>query len=111
MTLNSKTDCISSLNACLSRTADWRRGLQAKFPGDARNGKAAAKLELMASQAYDLSDDAWAELQPHFNWCSGTWSDSVSQVSRLVEFRNVNSFATFVKVLARILSEKAEIAA
>jgi hypothetical protein len=104
MILNDKDDCAASLNACLTRTANWRRGMQAKYPPDARNGRAAATLDRMANEANDLSDDAWAELESYFNWTSQHWSDAVSEAARLVEFRGVDTFQAFVKALVRTLS-------
>jgi hypothetical protein len=106
MTLNDKQDCIASLNACLSRTANWRRGMQAKYPNDSRNRLAAETLDKLASEANDLTDEAWEnELKPFFNWTSQAWSDAVSQVSRMVEFRGVNTFPGFTRLLARVLSQ------
>jgi hypothetical protein len=99
MILNDKEDCAASLNACLTRTASWRRGMQSKYPSDERNGRAAATLDRFATEANDLPDEAWAELKSYFNWVSPTWSDAVSEAVRLVEFRNVNTFPAFTKAL------------
>jgi hypothetical protein len=60
----------------------------------------------LAGETNDLSDEAWSELKPHYNWASGKWSEAVSQVSRQVEFRNVNSLPAFVSTLVGILSEQ-----
>jgi hypothetical protein len=111
MTLNDKEDCAVSLKGCLLRTKKWRDGLQIKFPNDLRNGRAAETLERFANEATDLSGEAWAELKPFFNWTSGAWSDAVSQTARLVEFRNVNTFPIFIKILVRILSQPTSVAA
>jgi hypothetical protein len=43
MTINNKQSCIDSLCGNLTRSAIWRRGLQAKY-NDPRNGKAAETL-------------------------------------------------------------------
>jgi len=104
---NSKQNCIDSLSGSLTRTANWRRGLQAKYPNDPRNGRAAEKLDQLADETNDLTDEAWSELVPFYNWASGTWSDAVSQASRRVEFqRNVRTFPAFVNNLVGILSEQ-----
>jgi hypothetical protein len=103
---NSKQDCIDSLCGSLTRTATWRRGLQAKWPDDPRNGRAAEKLDQLASDTKGLTDGAWEELQKFFNWASATWSDAVSAASRQVGFRNVNDLPAFTKTLVGILSEQ-----
>jgi hypothetical protein len=109
--INDKNDCIASLNACLTRTANWRRGLQAKYSDDVRNGRAADLLDKMADEANDMNDEVWELFKPYFNWTSGRWSDAVSQVARLVAFRNVNTFSAFTRILTNILSQKSSVAA
>jgi hypothetical protein len=104
MTINSKQNCIIDLSASVKRTAVWRRGLQAKF-NDSRNGLAAERLDQLATEINDLSDEAWSELSPFYSWSSGKWADAVSQTSRLVSFRNVNSLPAFVAHLVGILSQ------
>jgi hypothetical protein len=106
MTINSKQNCIHDLNASLTRTANWRRELQTKFPNDPRNGRAAEKLDQLATETKDLSEEAWHELQTFYSWACGKWSDAVSQASRQVEFRHVDSFPAFTKTLVGILSEQ-----
>jgi hypothetical protein len=105
MITNSKQYCIDSLSSSLARSASWRRGLQAKYP-DPRNGRAAERLDQLASEASNLSDEAWSELSPFYDWASWKWSDAVSQASRQVEFRNVNTLPAFTKTLVGILSEQ-----
>lgn len=106
MISNSKQNCINDLSASIARTENWRRGLQAKYPNDPRNGRAAETLNKLADEANDLTDEAWSELKPFYNWASPTWSDGVSQVSRRVEFqRNVRTFPAFVANLVGILSQ------
>jgi hypothetical protein len=95
MISNSKQNCIDDLSASITRSANWRRALQTKFPNDPRNGRAAERLNQLATETTDLSDEAWSELKSHYNWASGKWSDSVSQASRQVEFRNVNTLPAF----------------
>src|ERR1700687_3431820 len=101
---NTKEYCIENLSGSLARTASGRRSLQAKY-NDPRSGRAAETLDRLASEASNLTDEAWAELMPFYNWASFEWSDSVSQASRQVEFRNVNSFPAFTKALVGILEQ------
>jgi hypothetical protein len=105
--INSKQSCTDSLSASISRTANWRRGLQAKFPGDNRNKPAAEMLEQFADETYNLSDEAWSQLQPFYSWGSETWNEAVSETSRRVVFkRNIRTFPDFVNNLVGILSER-----
>jgi hypothetical protein len=105
--MNSKQSCEDSLCGSLTRTASWRRGLQAKYPGDGRNGKAAETLEKLAGETNDLTDAQWEKLSKDYNWSSATWADAVSLASRHVEFqRNVRTFPAFVNDLIGILSEQ-----
>ena len=102
---STKEYCIENLSGSLARTASWRRSLQAKY-NDPRCGRAAETLERLAGETNDLSDEAWSELMPFYNWASFKWSDSVSQASRQVEFRGVNTLPAFVSTLVGILSEQ-----
>ncbi len=104
MTINNKQYCIDNLTGSLTRSAAWRRSLQAKY-NDPRNGRAADTLDRLANEATGLSEEAWQELQKFYNWSSFKWSDAVSQASRLVEFRSVNSFPAFTKALVGILEQ------
>ena len=99
MTINSKQNCIHDLNASLTRTANWRRALQTKFPNDPRNGRAAERLDQLATETKDLSEEAWDELQKFYSWASGKWSDAVSRASRQIEFRHVDTFPAFTSGL------------
>jgi hypothetical protein len=106
MPINSnKQICIDDLSAGMKRSANWRRGLQAKFPDDSRNGRAAERLDRLASEISDLSDESWKRLEQHYNWASAKWSDAVSQASRQVAFRNVDDLPAFVERLVSILSQ------
>ena len=107
MIKNNKQSCIDSISASISRTAKWRRGLQAKYPSDSRLGQAAETLDMLAGQTSDLSDEAWSELARFYGWNSETWHDGVSKASRLVEFQcSVRTFSDFVNNLVGILSEQ-----
>jgi hypothetical protein len=59
----------------------------------------------LASEANNLTDEAWLKLQKFYAWDSWKWSEAVSQASRQVEFRNVNTLPTFVNTLVGILSQ------
>jgi hypothetical protein len=103
--LNSnKQACIDNLCGSLTRSANWRRGLHAKF-NDPRNGRAAERLDQLASETNDLSDESWEQLQKYFNWASEKWSTAVSEACRLVEFRGVRTLPAFTKSLVGILSQ------
>jgi hypothetical protein len=104
--INNKQSCIDSLCGNFTRSAIWRRGLQAKY-NDPRNARAAETLDKLAGEANDLSDEAWQQLKPYFSWSCGKWSDAVSLASRRVEFqRNVKTLPAYVDQLAGILSEQ-----
>jgi hypothetical protein len=105
--INSKRDCSESIARSITRTAGWRRGLQAKYPHDNRLGQAAEQLDRLADEATDLTDDQFAALQPFYSWNSEIWSDGVSKASRLVVFqKTVRSFPAYVENLVGILSEQ-----
>jgi hypothetical protein len=105
--INDKQSCIDNLCGSLTRTAIWRRGLQAEYPGDSRNGKSAETLEKLAGETNDLTDEEFASLRPYYSWSSNTWADAVSLASRHVEFqRNVRTFPAYVNNLIGILSEQ-----
>jgi hypothetical protein len=102
---SNKQNCIDSLSGSLTRTANWRRGLDAKY-NDPRNGRAEEMLRRLASETSTLSDHAWSELQPFYNWSSPTWSEAVSAAARKVGFHNVNTLPAFTETLVGILSEQ-----
>jgi hypothetical protein len=106
MISNNKQYCVESLSSSIKRTAAWRRSLQTRYPNDNRNGRAAAKLDQLAGEANDLTDEAWSELQKFYAWDSWKWSEAVSQTSRQVGFRNVDTLPVFTKTLVGILSEQ-----
>jgi hypothetical protein len=103
MITNSKSNCINDLSASMSRTANWRRGLLAKF-NDPRNALAAATLDRFADEIGNLSDEDWAELQHFYSWSSTKWSEAVSLASRRVVFqRNVKTMDDYLNQLVGIL--------
>jgi hypothetical protein len=102
-----KQSCADNLCGSFARSAIWRRGLEAKYPNDPRNGRAADTLDRLADETNDLTDEAWLELKPYYSWSSPTWSDAVSLASRRVEFqRNVKTLPAYVDQLVGILSEQ-----
>src|ERR1700682_1635389 len=105
MISNSKQNCIDSLSGSLTRTANWRRGLDARY-NDPRNGRAADTLAQLGRETKSLTDEAWGKLQSFYNWSSPTWSEAVAAASRQVGFRNVNTLTAFVSALLGILSEQ-----
>jgi hypothetical protein len=60
---NSKQNCIDDLSVSLTRSSNWRRGLQSKFD-DTRNGRAPKTLDKLAGETNALTDEAWSELNP-----------------------------------------------
>jgi hypothetical protein len=108
---SSKSNCINDMSSSMARTANWRRQLQTKYLDDCRNTLAAEKLDQLADEVNDLSDEAWADLSPHYGWCSGKWSDAVSLASRHVVFRNVTTLPAFISDLVGILSQPSSVAA
>ena len=101
-----KQNCIDSLSGSITRTANWRRSLQQIYPSDFRNGRAAEALQRLAGETNSLTDYAWSELQPFYNWSSPTWSEAVSAAARKVGFHNVNTLPAFTETLVGILSEQ-----
>jgi hypothetical protein len=110
ITNSSKENCTHDMSASVLRTAVWRRQLCTRFPEDARNIRAAEKLEQLTGEITDSSDDAWTELAPYYNWCSAKWSGRGFACIAACGFRNVKTLPAFVDCLVGILSQN-EIAA
>ena len=104
MISKNKQDCIYDLSSSILRSEKWRRQLEVKYH-DPRNGRAAERLNQLAIEIGDLTDEQFSELKPFYSWSSPTWSEAVSQTSRLVEFRNVRTLPDFVASLVGILSQ------
>ncbi|WP_156179624.1 hypothetical protein [Bradyrhizobium sp. LTSPM299] len=102
---NKKQNCIDSLSGSLTRTANWRRGLDARY-NDPRNGRASGLLVRLAGETSSLTDHAWSKLRPFYNWSSPTWSEAVSAAARKVGFHNVDTFPAFTETLVGVLSEQ-----
>jgi hypothetical protein len=103
MISNSKTNCIEDMCASVKRSAIWRRGLHAKY-NDPRNSKAADTLDRLANEIHDMTDEEFSQLSSYYNWASGKWSEAVSETSRRVGFRYVDSVPVFLNHLVGILA-------
>jgi hypothetical protein len=79
--------------------------LQVRFP-DQRNELAAVKLKQLSVEIEDLSDSSWEELEKHYSLSSPRFFDAVSEVSRSVVFRGINTLEDFVSRLLFILSKQ-----
>jgi len=104
MISNSKQNCIAEISASARRSAVWRRELHAKY-NDPRNGKAADTLDRLANEMHSMTDEDWLSLKPFYNWDSGKWSEAVSETSRRVGFRCIDTVPAFARHLARVLSQ------
>jgi hypothetical protein len=104
MISNIKPNCITDLSASIKRTASWRRQLQTKF-SDSRNGLAAATLDRLADEIFEMTDEQFSRLAAHYDWSSPTWSEAVSEVSRRVGYRGVDTVPVYVSHLVGILSQ------
>src|ERR1035437_5156835 len=101
---NEKLDCVDSLIFGLNRTAVWRKKTSAQYPSDPRNGRAAECLAELATDASELSDDAWSQLKPHCGWGSESWREAISQTARLVGFKQkIQELPAFVTTLIGVL--------
>jgi hypothetical protein len=101
---NNKQNRVYDLSNSILRSEKWRRQLEVKYH-DPRNGRAADRLNQLATEITGLTDEQYAELKPFYNWSSSTWSDAVSATSRFVEFRNVRTLPEFISSLVGILSQ------
>lgn len=109
---NDKQECIESISKILERTSAWRKSLTLRWPDDPRNARAAATLIQLAAEAANLTDEQWATLQPHYNWASENWRDSLNQTARQVGFHcRSGDLDYFVRVLAQNLSVSKSVAA
>lgn len=100
--INDKDDCLCSITSVLRRCADWRDTLTARFD-DPRNANAARACRRIADEAA-LTDDDWAALQPHYNWVSQKWLDALQQATRLIGFRPITDFPSFLRIVRRTLA-------
>lgn len=112
MILNSKEDCIECITKVLESASAWRTSLTVRWPADPRNARAAARLDQLAADAPNLTDEQWLELQPFYGWVSETWRGSLNQTARQVGFHHrAGDLASFVKALLQNLSLQSSVAA
>ena len=104
MIFNNKQSCAADISNSVRGSATWRRGLQAKYP-NARNFRAAATLDRIADEVYDMTDEQFKQLSRYYNWSSLTWSEAVSETSRLVGYRGVDTLSDYINALAHTLSK------
>jgi hypothetical protein len=110
--LNEKNDCIESIHSVLDRTSTWRKSLTVRWPDDPRNARAAARLDQLAADAANLTDEQWADLKSHYNWASTVWRDTLNQTARQVGFHHRSGdLDYFIKALAHNLSVSKSVAA
>jgi hypothetical protein len=104
--IEEKEDCLDSLIFGLNRTAEWRKKMAAKYPLDPRNVRAADCLSQLASEAKELSDRDWLQLQPHSGWANERFREAISDAARAVGFvHKVKDLSSFVKHLLEVLSQ------
>ena len=97
-------NCAQSIGYGLTRTADWRDKVFARYH-DQRNVWASNALRKLAADAPDLPTESWEKLEPHFEWGSERFREAVSQTARQVGFQHKSkSFPFFVKNLVATLS-------
>jgi len=100
---NEKDDCVQSIAFGLTRTALWRDKIFERY-GDQRNVWASKALRKLAGDTPALSEESWAQLQPHYDWGSERWREAISQTARQVGFNHKSkSFPFFVKNLVGVL--------
>lgn len=109
---NDKEECIESISKTLERAAAWRRSLTVRWPGDPRNVRASTWLDQLAADVVNLTDEQFATLQPHYNWASTIWRDTLNQTARQVGFHHrSDDLDYFIKALAQNLSVSKSVAA
>ncbi|WFT94385.1 hypothetical protein QA633_40055 [Bradyrhizobium barranii] len=109
---NDKQESIESISKTLERTSAWRKSLTVRWPDDPRNARASTRLDQLAADVANLTDDQWTALQPYFNWASENWRDSLSQAARQVGFHNRSGdLDYFIRSLVQNLSVSKSIAA
>jgi hypothetical protein len=110
--LNDKEDCIETIIKTLERTSAWRKTLMARWPDDARNGRAVRALDNLSRETAKLTDQQWSELQPHYGGTSEAWRNGLNQAARQVGFHHhCGDLAILVKVLLENLASSSRVAA
>jgi hypothetical protein len=102
--INTKEDCAASISRVLESTSLWRKATAARFPEDDRNAKAAQRLDQLAIDAAELSEEQWQMLKPFYGWASTTFRDAVSKTAKSVGFHHrCGNLDYFIAVLVRAL--------
>jgi hypothetical protein len=111
--INEKNDAVEYIVRVLEQKSDWRKSLAARFPDDPRNLRSSDRLDQLAVEAAEMTDEQFAALKPYFGgWASVAFRDALSQVSRQIGFQHrAKDFESFVKTLVHELSLSSRIAA
>jgi len=102
-----KRRCSASISRVLESTSLWRKATAARFPDDPRNVAASKRLDQLAIDAAELSEEEqWETLKPFFyGWTSTTFRDAVSKTAKSIGFHNrCGNLDYFIAVLVRALS-------
>jgi hypothetical protein len=95
-----RQECVDLIAHKLSKTAEWRLVQAKRFPGDARNARAAERLAELATAANGLPDDVWEGLKPHYHWSNEKFGEVISATNRNVVFRySTPDFPTYTRNL------------
>src|ERR1700682_2594181 len=104
MIIDPRHECVDFIARSIRKTAEWRLSLAKRFPGDARNTRAAERLGEIANEATELSDNAWGGLKPHFHWADERFGEGVSQANRNVVFRHdIKDFDAYTRSLLGVV--------
>jgi hypothetical protein len=99
-----KNDCTEALAKALARSSAWRKSLAVRWPDDPRNKRASEKLDKLAVDVLNLTDEQWEALRP-FDLESRAWRDGLNQTTRQIGFfHRANDVAHFVAALVQNLS-------
>jgi hypothetical protein len=110
--INDKNDAVEYIVRVLEQKSAWRKATTARFPDDPRNKRASDRLDQLAVEAVEMTDEQYDALKPYFGWASVAFRDALSQVSRQVGFQHRGKdFGSFVKTLVSELSLSSRIAA
>ncbi len=86
MIIDTRHECVDFIARSIRKTAEWRLSLAKRFPGDARNTRAAERLAEIANEATELPDRIWEGLRPHFH-CVGFIDGSGRPLQRITHLR------------------------
>jgi hypothetical protein len=91
---------FDSIMSGIAATARWRRRLAHRWPGDPRNGRAAAALDKLAqSDSSEISAATWAAVEPHLGKAMAV--DVLSEACRECGFQTAyENIGEFLSVVA-----------